>query len=248
MFLPRVTNGFSSAVPVVCSVTDRHVCLCVCVSVSGVQYSRPGVVGCMQSPWFILELQCYDPSDLAHAPLDRMDKIDCLSLFLYCPFSFFYLSQVSKCLSILCLKCKCTMGNALSMFCPLCSLAQPLILLSDKQTFKNIHWLPLCLPDLCQLATPFHCRLHFQPWLFKTHRCHCAWRLREEKEFCQSVCLYESLATTPSCSPPSHYVPFLSLAPFCISSPFPLLLSLSLPYKHTFPHILFLLPFFSVLY
>lgn len=26
---PRVTNGFSSAVPVACGLTDRHACLCV---------------------------------------------------------------------------------------------------------------------------------------------------------------------------------------------------------------------------
>lgn len=34
----------------------------------------------MQSPWFILELQCYDPLARTLAPLDRMDKIDFLSL------------------------------------------------------------------------------------------------------------------------------------------------------------------------
>ena len=85
VFFPRVTNGFSSAVPVACGLTDTLVCACECVR--EMWYSRPGVVGCMQSPWFILELQCYDPSALAPAPLDRMDKVDYFSLC-NCPLSF----------------------------------------------------------------------------------------------------------------------------------------------------------------
>lgn len=71
VLFPRVTNGFSSTGPVACGLTD--VCLCGCACVKWMLYSRPGVVGCMQSPWFILELQCYDPSALA--PLDRLDKV-----------------------------------------------------------------------------------------------------------------------------------------------------------------------------
>lgn len=84
----------------------------------------------MQSPWFILELQCYDPAALAPVPLDRMDKVEYLSLFLSrflsFPLLFFlYLSQGNQCLSFLCLLCKLTVRNAaLSMFfSPLCSLA-----------------------------------------------------------------------------------------------------------------------------
>lgn len=70
----------------------------------------------MKSPWFILELQCYDPSALAPTPLDKMDKVDYLPLSLS-PFFFFYLSQGNQCLSLLCLLCRWTVGNAaLSMF------------------------------------------------------------------------------------------------------------------------------------
>lgn len=64
-------------------------------------------------------------------------------------FSFFLCLSQSR-MSPLSLLCKWTVGNgARSMFfSPLCSLAQLLILLSvsDKQTLKNIHRLPLCLP------------------------------------------------------------------------------------------------------
>lgn len=45
----------------------------------------------MKSPWFILELQCYDPSALAPTPLDKMDKVDYLPLSLS-PFFFFFTS------------------------------------------------------------------------------------------------------------------------------------------------------------
>ena len=140
----------------------------------------------MQSPWFILELQCYDPSALAPAPFGQNGQ----SGLFYLLFSVCLLSQGNQCLSLPCLLRKWTVGNAaLSMFSsPLCSLAQLLILLSvsDKQTLKNIHRLPLCLPaclpDLCSWATPFLCRLHFHPCLFETHwDRRCALKLQEEK-------------------------------------------------------------------
>lgn len=36
----------------------------------------------MKSPWFILELQCYDPSALAPTTLDEKDKVNYLHLSL----------------------------------------------------------------------------------------------------------------------------------------------------------------------
>lgn len=96
----------------------------------------------MKSPWFILELQCYDPSALAPTPLDKMDKVDYLPSLLFFFTSLkvtglypFYVSSVDRLWVVLLSPC----------FSP---LSQPLILssVSDKQTLKHIHRLSLRLP------------------------------------------------------------------------------------------------------
>ena len=152
---PRVTNGFSSAVPVACGLTDPLMCASECVR--GMWYSRPGVVGCMQSPWFILELQCYDPSALAPAPLDRMDKVDyffsvkvlafCFTSFRTASACFSYVSYINAVQVMLLSPC----------FCPaVCSpLYAPSLSFSSccqcqiSKLLKTSTGFPLCLPDLC---------------------------------------------------------------------------------------------------
>ena len=185
----------------------ERVCVCVCVSV------WKGCSTHVQVWWDVCRVHGLSLSSSVTIPrlslpllLDRMDKVD-----YFTSYSLSLLSQGNQCLSLPCLLRKWTVGNAaLSMFSsPLCSLAQLLILLSvsDKQTLKNIHRLPLCLPaclpDLCSWATPFLCRLHFHPCLFETHwDRRCALKLQEEKwvvSVCLSVCTVSS-ATTPSCS------------------------------------------------
>lgn len=135
-------------------------------------YSRPGVVGGVQSPWFILELQCYEPSSLAPSPLDRMDKVNSLPLFLSLSFSLFLSLSLFVSLRLACVCVSSVSGLWMRMlyspwFSPctagLSPLTHPLILLSvsDKRPLKKYPPAFPCLPDLFKQATPSLCRLHF---------------------------------------------------------------------------------------
>lgn len=152
--------------------------VCECVHAGGASYLRPGVVRCMKSPWFILELQCYDPSALAPSPCDKMDKMNSTSVFWGIFTSLTFRQPVfSPSVSLTWMDCMCCFS--LHGFSPLSAPSLNLSSCCQRQiseTLKNIHRLPLsCLPacltssrrHLPPSRLPARCHLYFQPSCLK---------------------------------------------------------------------------------